>query len=132
MSSEKTESLHMHRWTPNDPFLRSEVNENFTAIDAQKCEVVFGTYRGNGTGRDSRQDIALGRRAKVVFICAETINHDSTNEPRFTMVVDGRSAQGAEITETGFYVKVQISSNGFMYYPALNTNGITYMYAAFF
>lgn len=39
MSTEKTEKLALHRWVAEDLFLRTEFNENFTAIDQQFASV---------------------------------------------------------------------------------------------
>ena len=52
MSTNKTENLHLHAWTPEDGVLLSEFNENFEAIDAAVGAVPrlhFGTYTGTGT-----------------------------------------------------------------------------------
>ena len=34
MSTHKSQTLNLHLWEPNDDFLRTEFNENFTALDS--------------------------------------------------------------------------------------------------
>ena len=70
MSTNKTENYQLHRWEPEDDFLRQEFNENFAAIDAAlhgKAEVVFGTYTGN---RSSRRTIQLEFTPTVLLLIA--------------------------------------------------------------
>lgn len=66
MSTNKTENYHLHAWEAGDDFLRSEINENFAALDsAVGGLVVTGKYTGDGT---KNRFISLGFTPKAVFI----------------------------------------------------------------
>ena len=52
MSSNKTQNLNLHSWVAEDPFKRTEFNENFAALDAAveaSAHAVAGRYVGDGT-----------------------------------------------------------------------------------
>ena len=94
MSSHQTTNLGLHSWEPEDNFLRTEFNDNFSAIDsalaaetarAQAAEgakattaalnalrddlnakIVTGTYTGDGT---QGRLISLGFTPQAVILC---------------------------------------------------------------
>ncbi len=78
MSSQKTEHLGLHAWEPADSFLRSEFNENFSAIDAALAEVLgvaegrtliaVGSYSG---GNEEEWVIQVG----FTPVCVILVNH---------------------------------------------------------
>lgn len=72
MSSEKTEHYQLHKWIPEDDFVRTEFNENFTKLDtvlAGKSEVVFGSYTGTDT---ANRVISLGFTPKCVILVTDS------------------------------------------------------------
>lgn len=90
MSTNKTKHYQLHSWAAADDFLRTEMNENFTKLDAalkaeetaragavstlqtalgKKPEVVTGAYVGTG---EPEQFIALGFTPKVVLVFPES------------------------------------------------------------
>ncbi len=49
-----TPNYQLHQWEPEDPFLRTDFNEDFQKIDAAlkasgDCHFVYGSYVGTGT-----------------------------------------------------------------------------------
>ena len=62
MSTNKTTNYNLHSWLPEDDFLRTEMNENFTKLDTllknetaalsaalgQKARATVGSYTGDG------------------------------------------------------------------------------------
>ena len=72
MSTNKTSNYRLHKWEPQDDFLRSEFNENFAAIDEAlkgKAEVVFGTYTGT---KSSKRTINLGFTPSLLLLMGES------------------------------------------------------------
>ena len=48
-----TEHYQLHQWEPEDPFLRTDFNEDLQKIDVAiagqgDCKIVYGTYIGTG------------------------------------------------------------------------------------
>ena len=48
-----TKHYHLHQWEPEDPFLRTDFNEDLQKIDVAiagrgDCKIVYGTYIGTG------------------------------------------------------------------------------------
>ena len=79
MSSNKTTNYNLHSWLPEDDFLRTEMNENFAAIDAAiksgadalNALVVTGSYVGNNRA-NRKLELGFTPRAVLVF------NHDGS------------------------------------------------------
>ena len=58
MSTNKTTNYNLHSWLPEDDFLRTEMNENFTKLDkALKELLICGSYTGDGA---KTRTISLG------------------------------------------------------------------------
>ena len=112
---------------------RENLDDRVTAnetLTAQKCEVYFGTYTGNGA---TSQAINLGFAPRAVYICtrggvagiasgSEYCYGGLAFEEHPLMLY---SQNAAEITETGF--KVYRPSD----YFRINTSGTVYYYIAF-
>lgn len=121
MSTNKTEHYALHAWEPEDDFVRQEFNENFAKLDTalaalaqgmgNKLELVTGQYTGNDA---ATRTISLGFRPKMVIIL-------TNNGLPFTGVDMHSQAGGfftpnmtttpVTITDTGFSMKVNTSSN---------------------
>ena len=72
MSTNKTENLNLHAWTPDDPVKMSEFNENFAALDAA-CggmpHVVWGSYAGTGTcGQNNPTTLTFDFEPKLLLV----------------------------------------------------------------
>lgn len=65
MSTNQSEHYQLHLWEPEDNFLRSEFNENFTKLDGA-AKVTFGSYTGDG---ESSRLIPLGFTPAAVYLC---------------------------------------------------------------
>ena len=123
----KTEGYQLNQWEANDDFLRTDFNEDNAKIEEalnQKCEVVFGTYKGDGT---TIREIVLGFQPKAVILD----NHRGVRNNQLSGVPyggiffpDASLNDGAVITETGF--RVLQDTNHFC-----NYSGWTYHYIAF-
>lgn len=71
----KTPNYQLNQWEPEDSFLRTDFNEDnakietaLTELETQisaKCEVVFGTYTGDGK---ATRNIDLGFAPKAVIL----------------------------------------------------------------
>lgn len=111
MSSHLTEHYQLHTWEPGDDFLRTEFNENFTAIDntlAGKCELIMGSYVGNG---EDGRPIDLGFTPQAVFICRQDGMTGSPN----SYIYGGVFLLGLPL-RTSSYVAAEITEKGFMVY----------------
>lgn len=144
MSTNKSQNLNLHLWEPEDDFLRTEFNENFTAVDsavksAQTAAVnaqqtadkalslpyATGSYTGNG------KDISInlgfrpsflmisGMRSAYVGGAGEYSNYNIMTGGN---VVSDRVA----LTDTGFIAKYFDAGS-----PNVAVNGRTYDYIAF-
>ena len=143
MSTNKSQNLNLHLWEPDDDFLRTEFNENFTALDtavkedrsaiaaaqstAEQLPYVVGTYSGAG---DSVKNINLGFYPSLVLIFT---NQKYINE---TSAAGKFSAFGRNVNSQN---KVTLTSEGFQIgpydskyiYPSVNNSGAQYQYVAF-
>lgn len=81
-----TEHYHLHQWTPEDAFLRTDFNTDLSAIDQAlgeldsavdlcgNCEVIHGSYTGTGEiGDETPNTLTFPVKPELV-----TISDDST------------------------------------------------------
>lgn len=107
MSTNETENYHLHAWEAGDDFLRSEINENFAALDsAVGGLVVTGKYTGDGT---TDRFIGLGFIPRAVLICPADQQMNSGYYYCGGLLVTGGdllhgSNSSAQIVEGGFQV----------------------------
>lgn len=150
MSTNKTTNYGLHQWQPGDTFLRSEINENFAALDgavatkaaqsgltalqtdvAGKAEVVFGSYVGND---DAGRVIELGFTPKAVMVMTQdgmlngTYNFGGITAPGYPCSYSNKGTF-LEVTEGGFRVaRINGGSYGYSHDP--NNRFYTYYYLA--
>ncbi len=102
MSTNKTTNYQLHSWLPSDEFHLTEINENFTALDAalkaeagsaaqkqaalesametalgERVRMVTGSYTGKAANKDSTYpsaQVILGFKPKAVVIMATVLN----------------------------------------------------------
>jgi len=137
MSINQTEHLGLHRWEGGDPFLRTEFNENFSALDGAvwaKSEIVTGSYTG-----DNKKDrtISLGFMPKAVLV-VESRGITSYYYSDYGHCYGGLALPGKPVT-MGNTVGVEIVNGGFCVsyqtvgeYTTIQSNqsGRTYYYLA--
>ena len=129
-----TANYGLHQWEPGDYFLRTDFNEDFKKIDqalgavqSTKCEVVIGTYTGNGA---ARRTISLGFTPRAVLVESADGRRTTNSGANGGLILNGHAlivggVTAAEIVSGGFAVTyVQYSAN-------LNANGDVFSYVAF-
>ena len=129
MSTNKTQNYALHSWLSTDDFQLSEVNQNFTTIDAAlaaRYPVVIGTYVGDGT-----QDRLIDLGAAVAAVLVEN-NEGNRSDYDHSFVFGGLALPGAPMNNnglvvdgTGFRVSYQSSAK-----LETNLTGILYRYVA--
>lgn len=65
----KTPNYQLDQWDPEDNFLRSDSNADNAKIEEalnQKCEVIFGSYTGDGS--EAERTIPLGFTPRAVLV----------------------------------------------------------------
>ena len=126
MSTNKTQNYALHTWEPEDDFLREEFNQNFAAIDAilkGKAEVVFGTYTGN----NAEQTSSVGFRPRFLIIGNPTLDR-----PHAYATGNNIDSSRLRFTYSGFTVlKNLVDYTSTIIDPAINSNGLKYVYIAF-
>lgn len=119
MSTNKTTNYQLHSWLPSDEFHVSEINENFTKLDAalkaeaqergrvdsEAARLVCGSYTGPSS--TTTIQINLGFKPKVVFAMNSTgaIYSAGTTETRIALAVDSTDDCGIVINATGFLAR---------------------------
>lgn len=119
MSTGKTKNYQLHSWAATDHFLRTEMNENFTKLDAalnaavtalntvlaRKAEVVMGTYTPDNA---EERFINLGFTPKAVLVVGSTGEMGYINNG--TRVIRGGLALPGHALSEGL---LEITTNGF-------------------
>ena len=142
MSTNKTQNYNLHSWLGGDNFLRTEINENFTALDtvlsqlaAEKARAVAGVYTGDGT---AERTIPLGFPPQAVLVIPGGTRFQSDG---YTHDL-GLAILGHPIVYNGSYLTgnvLVLVSNGFsVYYKSgqggysisTNRSGTLYHYIA--
>lgn len=134
MASGYTPYYGLCQWQPEDKFMRTEFNQDNAKVEGAlrqlqsgKCEVVFGTYTGNGA---ATQTIHLGFTPKAVLL-------ENVSGMRLTnagilggLILPGKplasgSATGGTIVANGFTVYYT------QYYSCTNQKNDVFYYIAF-
>lgn len=125
MSTNKTEHYNLHSWTPEDDFLRTEINENFAAIDqqlAEKKNVVIGFYTGDG---QPSQTIQVGAPILALLVENRWGSRHTTPYTRGGLVVAGKPAEILCTIEGECFHALHSDGSG-----GVNSSGGTYTYVA--
>ena len=108
MASDLTEHYGLHLWEGDDHFLRTEFNDDNRRIDTalqKKCEVLFGSYLGNGA---ASRFIPLGFTPRVVILVDKNGVLSESNMSGYDVggiAVQGGSTNGAlALVSGGFQV----------------------------
>ncbi len=151
MSTNKSEHLNLHLWEPEDDFLRTEFNENFTALDgavktvqaaaekaqsaadkAQTAAAISSYAVGSYVGTGEAVTVTLGFRPSYLIICGHVAT-DYRDTDEYIYCAFGATAGKANqnrilLTETGF---VALSGDVTLPYPNFTYANRTYDYIAF-
>ncbi len=117
---QKTEHYQLNQYEPTDSFLRTNFNEDNVKIDvalSAKCEVVFGTYMGDG---EPIRDISLGFMPKAILTFRENgiggsdyRRYGGLSFPGHPIYHEGAvKSPILTVTETGFQVYFKLGSDG--------------------
>ncbi len=116
MSTNKTPNYSLHSWLGTDEFHVSEVNENFTLLDAAlrqetealktaleaKVKVLTGAYTGSGQTEPTRVTLGTKPRALIVMMYP-TYGADSI---RWAVAAPGNTFRDSfTFDDTGFTVR---------------------------
>lgn len=145
MSTNKTQHYKLHSWAAADHFLRAEINENFTTLDAalksglaaqdsaRQGLIVTGSYTGDGA--DS-QTITLGFRPRAVLVRAANGAASDNYRTYSALAVTGRNAVNNEGTTIlalaagGFQACYSAREGSGFLAPRVNSKGQVYAYVA--
>ena len=129
MSTNKTPNYQLHAWAPEDEYLRTELNANFTKLDtalkaevtaragavntlntalAGKAAIVTGSYTGDGG--DTRT-IQLGFTPRMVFVMAASGDIREGSYTYGGMALNGQEGQAVAVVNGGFSVRYYSGSN---------------------
>ena len=141
MSSNKSQNLKLHLWEPEDDFLRTEFNENFSAIDAavkadraaiamaqstaEEKPYVVGNYVGTG----KEMHITVGFKPSSVLIFSDQKQVSTTHAVgRFSAAGRLVGNEMVTMTDTGFTLAAFDQE---FWYPMVNYKTFQYEYIAF-
>lgn len=136
MSTQKTTHYSLHKWVPEDPFLREEFNENFATLDDQvfkAARVAVGYYTGNGS---EWRTLTLPFQPRAVFVIMRDGLLRGSSDVYGGLAVTGSPARSH--VDINSPVALQIVTGGFQVHslpagttgPHLNLDGSPYQYLA--
>ena len=128
-----TQNYGLHQWEPGDSFLRTDFNGDNQKIDSAlsgKCEVVFGTYTGDGM---QSRFVELGFTPQAVYLCGKSGTAGSQFNYNGGLALNGYDLEGnaeniLKISEGGFFVYQLVRGS---YSTETNASGMRYHYLAF-
>lgn len=151
-----TEHYQLHQWQPQDPFLRTDFNEDLQKIDNTlrqladtaatqgeelnqrgNCTIVSGNYIGTGTtGESGSCSLSFAKRPLFVVVVPSKESDSSSTLYRLLMMQGSTHAfTNAEFFEST--CTVAWNENGVSWYNygvadyQCNEKGMTYLYVGF-
>lgn len=131
-----TEHYQLHQWQPQDPFLRSDFNQDFSKIDtalSQATKSIVGTYVGNAPDNENSydQEIHIGVCPKAVLVWGVYDYWSVDYYPSYhCMTIQGQDIESILcLSKTGFTAGQKVYGSS-VRYPNLNALGQTYHYIA--
>lgn len=144
-----TKHYQLHQWDPQDPFLRTDFNQDLSKIDTAlgtlsatatelgeelnlrgNCQICFQTYVGTGTyGNSSPTKLTFPGKPLVLLI------RDNSTDSRFVLALQGAIAAHTSISSSEV-ITLTWSGNSVSWYHYNNPNtqmnqaGVTYFAAA--
>ena len=87
-----TEHYQLHQWQPQDPFLRTDFNEDLQKIDtalAYMPKFLNGSYTGTGTyGPDGACELHFGFNPKLIFLNTQEMT-SFNSQPKYYILFPG-------------------------------------------
>ncbi|MDE6107269.1 MAG: hypothetical protein K2F83_01160 [Oscillospiraceae bacterium] len=145
MSTNKTPNYQLHSWLPSDEFHLTEINENFTLLDAAlkseagsreaiaadlgtRYRIMLGTYvGGQSINHDTPQRIELGVKPIALLLYSTYSFSDSSSRYGGLICCDYDLRGSVTMDDTGFTVQNQYDRKGYS-----NLQGVTYYYMVFY
>ena len=130
-----TEHYQLHQWEPEDPFLRTDFNEDLAKIDQALAEkgnwkITQGSYIGTGTyGQAAPNSITFDAPPLLVFIGGDGFTTAISNVPAASMMHCGGNVY--------YSLNLTWAGNTLSWYQEnlarlqLNSKDVTYRYLAF-
>ena len=144
MSTNKTPNYQLHSWTPDDEFHVSEINENFTKLDAAVKEEAQAAATGRSAlntaiqAETAARSQAMSKRPEVVFGRykgdGSNRHFDLDRAPAAVHIsIEAGTDSGIFIGDSGSKYGVTVDDTGFSL-VAQCFNNVTryYTYAAYF
>lgn len=133
-----TPNISLHQWEPEDAFLRQDFNQDFQKIDAAVAAArvwpccKYGTYKGNG----STVTVNVGFRPSFLVLMSTYSSSQNAGDTLSAMGVSGLMVENTRSYGSNVYRNCTFTSTGFTINDttpdALNVDGVTYHYVAFY
>ena len=131
-----TQNYQLHQWEPEDPFLRTDFNEDLEKIDSALKEAntgpacVTGSYLGTG------QDMTISLGFRPSFLVLIPVNRPGSYSSDLVCMLGTEEAmvEFPRYSSSGIYRSVTFSAAGITV-PAdsnMTSEGVQFSYAAFY
>ena len=139
-----TKHYQLHQWEPEDPFLRTDFNEDLEKIDSAlgglgNCRIATGSYVGTGErGPDHPNQLTFDFTPQAICLDTHTVD-DYNTIPQYYIMFHGASHAFAKDTQSKNVLSW--TDTGVSWYHSslndskgatrqFNTSGVTYHYLA--
>ena len=128
-----TEHYQLHQWEPEDPFLRTDFNEDFKKIDTTldgkgNCRIATGSYAGTGEyGNSHPNTIQLPFPAQIVLLDVSTC-HNFNSTPEYYFLFRQAANFMPDETSNGSNVLTWSDNSVSWYYTGWNSDGPKYQF----
>lgn len=128
-----TEHYQLHQWEPEDPFLRTDFNEDFKKIDTTldgkgNCRIATGSYAGTGEyGKSHPNTIQLPFPAQIVLLDVSTC-HNFNSTPEYYFLFRQAAEFMPDDTSNGSNVLTWSDSAVSWYYTDSHSDGPFYQF----
>ena len=128
-----TEHYQLHQWEPEDPFLRTDFNEDFKKIDTTldgkgNCRIATGSYAGTGEyGNSHPNTIQLPFPAQIVLLDVSTC-HNFNSTPEYYFLFRQAAEFMPDDTSNGSNVLTWSDSAVSWYYTDSHSDGPFYQF----
>ena len=128
-----TEHYQLHQWEPEDPFLRTDFNEDFKKIDTTldgkgNCRIATGSYAGTGEyGKAHPNTIQLPFPAQMILLDVSTC-HNFNSTPEYYFLFRQAAEFMPDDTSNGSNVLTWSDSAVSWYYTDSHSDGPFYQF----
>ena len=133
-----TPNYRLHQWQPQDPFLRTDFNEDLKKIDQAIPKIITGSYVGDGA---QTRTIPLEHTPSAVYVCTDSGSTCMQTGDSFMTFSGGLAVKDHPIhhldttilavAERGFQVCSHYVNQGWSYSYSTNVDKAIYHYIAF-